>query len=60
MPLTGQRVKFCRCWLWAVPERAQQIGAWLALGLDAPTWARLTAQVPEIVPRGAPGWKKYG
>jgi tellurite resistance protein TehA-like permease len=59
LPLAGQRVKFVRCWVWAVPERAQQMGVWLALGLDPPTWARLVAQVPEIVPRGAPGWKKY-
>lgn len=56
----GQRVKFVRCWaLWALPERAQLIGRFLALGLDGPTWTRLVAAVPEVAPRGAPGWRRY-
>ena len=60
LPMNAQRVKFVRCWAtWAVPERAQLIGRMIALGVDAPTWERLVQSVPEIIPRGAPGWRKY-
>ncbi|KAL4449458.1 hypothetical protein ABPG77_007102 [Micractinium sp. CCAP 211/92] len=60
LPMHAQRVKFLRCWaLWAVPERAQLIGRYVALGVDAPLWERLALAVPEIIPRGAHGWRKY-
>lgn len=111
--------QFVRCWAtWALPERAQLIGRYIALGVEAPVWERLVqqvstanrhtpramcwtallrrggtewkrfrsgeeastwgrpagtargttdaashrlpSQVPEIIPRGAPGWTKYG
>lgn len=60
LPMHAQRVKFLRCWaLWGVPERAQLIGRYVALGVDAPLWERLALAVPEIIPRGARGWRKY-
>ncbi|PSC71350.1 C4-dicarboxylate ABC transporter [Micractinium conductrix] len=60
LPMHQQRVKFVRCWaVWVVPERAQLIGRWVALGVDQPTWERLAASVPEVVPRGASGWRRY-
>jgi hypothetical protein len=35
------------------------MGRYIALGVDQPLWERLAASVPEIIPRGAPGWRKY-
>lgn len=53
--------QFVRCWaVWALPERAQLIGRMIALGVDPVTWERLVASVPEIAPRGAAGWRRYG
>jgi hypothetical protein len=43
----------------AMPERAQQIGAMLSLGMNVPQWRRMTTELPEIVPRGATGWQRY-
>lgn len=48
------------CFQLIVPaERAQLIGRYVALGVDAPLWERLALAVPEIIPRGAHGWRKY-
>ena len=32
----------------------------IALGVDQPTWERLVQSVPEVAPRGAPAWRRYG
>ena len=42
-----------------MPERAQQIGAITYRNVDAVMWERLRTAVPEIIPRGAPGYKQY-
>lgn len=42
-----------------MPERAQLVGRMIANGVDSAVWVRLARDVPEIVPRGAPGWRKY-
>lgn len=42
-----------------MPERAQQMGVMLALGLGPVDWYRLKRLVPDIVPRGEAGWKHY-
>lgn len=59
LPREQQRVRFLRALMWAMPERAQQVGRLVALGVDGIMWARLTVQVPEMVPRGMPGWLRY-
>lgn len=60
LPMHQQRVKFVRCFAtWAVPERAQLIGRFIALGVDAVLWHRLVQSVPEIIPRGEKGWRRY-
>lgn len=59
LPLIGQRVKFIRAWLWAMPEKAQLIGRYIALGVDSVMWERLKDYVPEIVPRGDPDHVRY-
>jgi tellurite resistance protein len=59
LPMQGQRVTYIRAFLWAMPERCQQIGTMVALGVDPVTWYRLKHQLPEIIPRGEEGWKKF-
>jgi hypothetical protein len=104
LPTLAQRATYVRAFVWAMPERAQQIGVMVALGVDpggllreggatatfvlfarldawgrgrgcmrraladgvlgamrgcAVTWYRLRRVVPEIVPRGEEGWKRY-
>jgi hypothetical protein len=59
LPMQGQRVTYIRAFLWAMPERCQQIGTMVAVGTDPVTWYRLRRAVPEIVPRGEAGWKRY-
>ena len=59
LPMQGQRVTYIRAFLWAMPERCQQIGVMVALGVDPVLWYRLRHQLPEIIPRGERGWKKY-
>ena len=42
-----------------VPHCRPQVGLMLAVGVDAVQWRRLTDDLPELVPRGAPGWQLY-
>mmetsp|Transcript_5568 Transcript_5568/g.11081 ORF Transcript_5568/g.11081 Transcript_5568/m.11081 type:complete len:332 (-) Transcript_5568:13-1008(-) len=59
MPRHMQRVRYLKVLCWSMPERAQQIGAIVYRNVDAVMWERLRVEVPEIIPRGAPGWKRY-
>lgn len=59
LPMHEQRVTYIRAFLWAMPERCQQIGTMVALGVDPVTWYRLRKSVPEIIPRGEAGWKRF-
>lgn len=54
-----QRRRYLKCLIWAMPERAQQIGAMLYRGVDDVTWTRLAFEVPEMIPRGLPGHVRY-
>jgi tellurite resistance protein len=51
-PRFAQRTRFVQCFTWALPERAQQIGAILHRNVDAVTWERLAVVLPNIIPRG--------
>jgi len=59
LPMQAQRLTYIRAFLWAMPERCQQIGTMVALGVDSVLWYRLKHQLPEIIPRGEAGWKKF-
>ncbi len=59
-PMLQQRERYIKCFLWAMPEKAQHIGSMVALGVDATNWHRISSDLPEIIPRGAAGWTRYG
>mmetsp|Transcript_24506 Transcript_24506/g.68292 ORF Transcript_24506/g.68292 Transcript_24506/m.68292 type:complete len:995 (-) Transcript_24506:304-3288(-) len=54
-----QRVRYLKVLMWALPERAQQIGMIVYRNVDAVMWERLRVQVPEMIPRGAHNWMRY-
>jgi len=65
LPMHGQRARFVKALLWALPERAQEIGGWLYRGLARDPLGDMKYQlivedVPEIVPRGTSltGWTR--
>ena len=58
-PHHAQRVRYLKCLCWAMPERAQHIGAMVYRHVDAVMWERLRIEVPEITPRGERHWRRY-
>ncbi|KAJ9446060.1 Glutaredoxin-C1 [Diplonema papillatum] len=58
LPYPMQKTRFARAFAWAVPERAQHMGDMIYRGVSDTTWACMVADVPEIIPRGLPGWAR--
>jgi len=58
LPMPMQRARFVKAMIWAVPERAQHIGEMIYRGVEDHEWCALTTDVPEIIPRGLPGWQR--
>lgn len=59
LPMLGQRLSYLRAFLWAMPERCQQLGLMVALGVDPVTWFNIKRHMIELIPRGERGWKEY-
>ncbi|CAM9257536.1 unnamed protein product, partial [Sphacelaria rigidula] len=57
--IRGQRARFIKAWVWAMPERAQQLGLMVYRVVDDITWVEVARDVPEIIPRGLPGHSRY-
>ena len=57
LPTNDRRLRLLRALQWALPERMQQVGLYVARGVDAVLWAGLTRDMPAIIPRGMPGWR---
>lgn len=57
--MLGQRLTYIRAFLWAMPERCQQIGVMVALGTDPVNWYRIRKAIPDIIPRGESGYKHF-
>jgi hemerythrin-like domain-containing protein len=53
-----RRVMFLRALVWAMPEKAQQIGWMVWRGVPSTTWERIVRFVPEIIPRHLWAWHK--
>jgi len=59
LPAPSWKVRYLRCFIWADPTRAQELGLILYPNLDTVTWAFLAREIPEIIPRGLAGYKRY-
>lgn len=60
LPRLPQRTLFVKALLWGLGgERAQHVGAIIYKNCDAVMWEVLIENVPEIIPRGVPGWRRY-
>ncbi|CAM9403100.1 unnamed protein product, partial [Choristocarpus tenellus] len=57
--IRGQRSKFLKTWVWSMPERGHQLGLMVYRAVDDVTWVEVARDVPEIVPRGLPGYSRY-
>jgi hypothetical protein len=58
LPMLPWKVKFIQCFVWADPNKAQELGLALYKGLDDTTWAFLTEKIPQLIPKGLHGYKK--
>eukprot|EP01059_Diplonema_ambulator_P009799 TRINITY_DN1977_c0_g2_i1.p1 TRINITY_DN1977_c0_g2~~TRINITY_DN1977_c0_g2_i1.p1 ORF type:complete len:1009 (+),score=389.62 TRINITY_DN1977_c0_g2_i1:43-3069(+) len=56
LPIPMMKTRFVRALIWATPEHAQHIGDMVYRGVPDTTWALLATDIPEIIPRGLPGW----
>jgi hypothetical protein len=59
LPRHMQRVRYLKVLLWSLPERAHQIGRIVYRNVDAVTWERLRVEIPEMIPRGVPNYRRY-
>jgi tellurite resistance protein TehA-like permease len=59
LPIPTWRQTFLRSWYGTFPERAQLIGLIIYRGVQNWMWALLVDDIPEIIPRGLPGWRPY-
>ena len=58
LPHPGWKARFVRSFAWAMPDRAQELGLILYRGCDSAVYASLVDEIPEIAPRGTPGWRR--
>lgn len=54
-----ERIVLVKVLLQAMPERASHVGVILALGLDVATWQRISEELPDLVPRGMLGHRRF-
>ncbi len=53
-----QRTIFLKTLTWAMPGRCQMIGLLASRGVTDTIWAQITQELPELIPRGLPGWRR--
>ena len=58
LPMPMWKVRYIKTFIWACPDRAQEIGLICYRTLRSVDWTFLAKEVPEIIPRGLPGWKR--
>jgi len=58
LPSPKWQVRYVKTFVWAMPERCQEIGLIVYRTVDPVTWMWLSVKIPEIIPRGLPGYRK--
>lgn len=58
LPSDVWKARYVKTFVWACPDRAEEIGLMLYHGVDSVTWLSICQEVPMIAPRGAPGHKR--
>lgn len=58
LPHPVWKVRFLRTFMWALPDRCQEIGMMVYRGCDSVTFAFLADEIPEMVPRGVKNYSK--
>lgn len=52
------KVRFLRTFVWAMPDRAQEIGLIVYRGVDSVLWTFIAEEIPEMIPRGLAGFRR--
>jgi tellurite resistance protein TehA-like permease/glutaredoxin/hemerythrin-like domain-containing protein len=58
LPVFQWKIRYLKAFLWAVPERAHEIGLLVHRHVDQGLWLALTQELPEIIPRGVSGYQR--
>jgi len=58
LPTPNWKIQIIRCFIWANPERAQEIGLMLYRKIDSVLFEFVANEIPEIVPRGLSKWNR--
>jgi hypothetical protein len=59
LPVVEWKIRYLRCYIWAYPPCAQEIGLCVYRHCDDVLWSVLSERIPEMIPRGLPGFKRY-
>jgi len=58
LPVPMWKIRYLKTFIWANPDRAQEIGILCYRTLNSLDWSFVSKELPEIVPRGLPGWRR--
>lgn len=56
LPMHKPRRRLLECFRYIVPERMQALGIFVYNGVEPAMWDELSKDIPEMIPRGIPGW----
>lgn len=59
LPNRDRRVRLLRAIQWAMPERLQTVGLYVARGVDSVMWTDTVRDIPALIPRGMLGYVPY-
>lgn len=58
LPMPAWKVRYVKTFLVANHNRAQEIGLMIYRGVDSGLWTWISSEIPDIIPRGLPGYRK--
>lgn len=59
LELPGQRIRFLKSLMWSRPTHCEQLGMIVYRNVDDVLWTQLSTSLPEMIPRGLAGWRRY-
>lgn len=59
LPVLDWKIRYVRCYIWGYPPCAQELGMCIYRNCDDVLWSLVSEKIPEIIPRGLPGYRRY-
>lgn len=59
LPVLEWKIRYLRCYIWANPACAHELGLCIYRNCDDVLWSFLSERIPEMIPRGLPGYRRY-